>query len=76
MVRNHCVSLLCTQYGKWCLWLIFVDCHCQVIPLESTMKRPKNMPVVLDLAALTVVGINLPFALYGYLMFGSMTNGR
>lgn len=34
------------------------------------------MPVVLDLAALTVVGINLPFALYGYLMFGSATSGK
>ncbi len=39
------------------------------------MKRPKNMPVVLDMAALTVVVVNLPFALYGYLMFGSGTEG-
>ena len=39
------------------------------------MKRPRNMPVILDLAALTVVGINLPFALYGYLLYGSNTDG-
>ncbi len=33
------------------------------------------MSGVLDLAALTVVVVNLPFALYGYLMFGSSTKG-
>lgn len=47
----------------------------QVIPLESTMKRPRNMPLVLDAAAVTVVGINLPFALSGYFFFGSETEG-
>lgn len=47
----------------------------QVIPLESVMKQPKNMPAVLDTAALVVVGINLPFALYGYLLFGQQTQG-
>ena len=40
------------------------------------MKRPKSMPVLLDLAALTVVVVNLPFALYGYLLFGSSTQGE
>ena len=39
------------------------------------MKRPKNMPLVLDFAALVVVGLNLPFAVYGYLLFGSATQG-
>jgi hypothetical protein len=47
----------------------------QVIPLESVMKKPQNMPRVLNMAALTVVGINLPFALYGYLLFGDNTQG-
>ena len=32
----------------------------QVIPLESVMKKPDKMPRVLDVAALVVVGINLP----------------
>lgn len=49
--------------------------YCQVIPLESVMKKPKNMPRVLDVAAMVVVGINLPFALYGYLLFGDNTRG-
>lgn len=39
------------------------------------MKKPKSMPAVLDVAALVVVGINLPFAVYGYLLFGSETQG-
>ena len=39
------------------------------------MKKPKDMPVVLDFAALVVVGINLPFAIYGYLLFGEGTQG-
>ena len=39
------------------------------------MRRPKNMPLVLDFAALVVVGVNLPFAVYGYLLFGSATQG-
>lgn len=33
------------------------------------------MTYVLDAAALVVVGINLPFALYGYFMFGKDTKG-
>ncbi len=33
------------------------------------------MPKVLDMAALVVVGINLPFAIYGYLLFGANTQG-
>lgn len=48
----------------------------QVIPLESSMKRPRNMPLVLDAAALVVVGLNLPFAVYGYLLFGEATKGE
>ncbi|XP_064404830.1 uncharacterized protein LOC135350057 isoform X2 [Halichondria panicea] len=62
--------------AQWFGVTAFLFCvHSMVIPLESTMKRPKNMPVVLDSAALTVVVVNLPFALYGYLMFGSGTEG-
>ena len=47
----------------------------QVIPLESVMKNPKDMPVVLDFAAVIVVVVNLPFALYGYLLFGDQIQG-
>ena len=47
----------------------------QVIPLESQMKRPQRMPFLLDMACLVVVGVNLPFAVYGYLLFGSNTQG-
>jgi len=39
------------------------------------MRRPKNMPILLDFAALTVVLANLPFALYGYLLFGEQIQG-
>lgn len=39
------------------------------------MKYPKYMKYVLDAAAIAVVGINLPFALYGYFLFGSDTKG-
>ena len=39
------------------------------------MKKPKKMPMILDIAALVVVGVNLPFALYGYLLFGEETQG-
>lgn len=34
------------------------------------------MPAILDSAALVVVGINLPFAVYGYLLFGTNTQGK
>ena len=40
------------------------------------MKKPRSMPTILDFAALMVVGVNLPFALYGYLLFGSNTQGK
>lgn len=39
------------------------------------MKHPKYMQYVLYAAALVVVGINLPFALYGYFLFGDDTKG-
>ena len=47
----------------------------QVIPLESVMKKPRRMPAVLDAACIIVIGVNLPFALYGYFLFGEKTNG-
>ena len=40
------------------------------------MKHSQYMTYVLDAAALVVVGINLPFALYGYFLFGSETQGK
>lgn len=67
---------------KFCIHMPLSDrvsflspCFIQVIPLESSMKRPKNMPLVLDFAALVVVGLNIPFAVYGYLLFGNVTQG-
>ena len=39
------------------------------------MKNPKRMPYVLDMACLVVIGVNLPFALYGYFLFGPQTQG-
>lgn len=43
--------------------------------MQNSMKKPQYMTYVLDAAALVVVGINLPFALYGYFMFGKDTKG-
>ena len=40
------------------------------------MKSPRSMPAVLDVAALVVVGVNVPFAVYGYLLFGGNTEGK
>ncbi len=39
------------------------------------MRRPQKMPIILDVAAAVVVGVNLPFALYGYLLFGEQIQG-
>ena len=49
---------------------------CQVIPLESVMKHPNRMQYVLDVACVVVLAVNLPFAIYGYLLFGSATAGQ
>ena len=49
---------------------------CQVIPLESVMKYPHRMQYVLDAALVIVLSVNLPFAIYGYLLFGSATKGQ
>ena len=46
-----------------------------MIPLESVMKKPQQMRNVLDAACITVVCVNLPFALYGYLLFGNNVQG-
>jgi proton-coupled amino acid transporter len=64
--------------GQWFGLTAFLFCvhTCSmVIPLESTMKHPRYMQYVLDMAALVVVGVNLPFALYGYFLFGSGIKG-
>lgn len=46
-----------------------------MIPLESVMKKPQQMRDVLDAACVIVVSVNLPFALYGYLLFGNQVEG-
>jgi amino acid permease len=54
----------------------FLFCvHTMVIPVESSMKRPSNMQYVIDAAAFIVVAVNLPFAIYGYLLFGHQVKG-
>lgn len=54
----------------------FLFCvHSMVIPLESAMAKPRQMYVVLDFACLIVLLVNLPFAVYGFLMFGNKTAG-
>ena len=40
------------------------------------MKHPNRMQYVLDAACLIVLAVNVPFAVYGYLLFGSVTAGR
>ena len=40
------------------------------------MKHPNRMQYVLDAALVIVLSINLPFAIYGYLLFGSGTAGQ
>lgn len=40
------------------------------------MKRPYRMQYVLDAACVVVLAVNLPFAIYGYLLFGSFTDGQ
>ena len=39
------------------------------------MKKPWQMKIVLDAACIIVVCVNLPFALYGYLLFGNKVDG-
>jgi len=39
------------------------------------MKKPQQMKYVLDAACVIVVAVNLPFALYGYLLFGNGVEG-
>ena len=39
------------------------------------MRKPQQMRYVLDAACIAVVCVNLPFALYGYLLFGNDVNG-
>ena len=54
----------------------FLFCvHTMVVPLESSMSRPGNMQYVIDAAALIVVVVNLPFAIYAYLLFGNAVRG-
>ena len=40
------------------------------------MKYPSRMQYVLDAACVIVIAVNLPFAIYGYLLFGSATSGE
>lgn len=39
------------------------------------MTDPRKMFFVLDMACVVVIGLNLPFALYGYFLFGKQTEG-
>lgn len=39
------------------------------------MKKPQQMKYVLDAACVIVLTVNLPFALYGYLLFGNEVKG-
>lgn len=40
------------------------------------MKYPNRMQYVLDAACIIVLVVNVPFAIYGYLLFGSVTKGQ
>ena len=54
----------------------FLFCvHSMVIPVELEMTKPTQMNIVLYVAGFVVVVVNLPFAIYGYLLFGSDTKG-
>jgi amino acid permease len=65
-----------TGVALWFGVTAFLFCvHSMVIPLESVMKHPSRMQYVLDTACVVVLAVNLPFAIYGYLLFGSATAG-
>ena len=49
--------------------------HVQVIPIESGMKKPEWMKYLVYGACFIVLAVNLPFAVYGYLLFGNETKG-
>ena len=54
----------------------FLFCvHSMVVPVEMEMAKPTQMNVVLLVAGFVVVVVNLPFSIYGYLLFGSDTQG-
>jgi len=54
----------------------FLFCiHSMILPMESQMEKPKEMPLVLRYSFMIVVLLNLPFAMFGYLVFGSHTKG-
>ena len=54
----------------------FLFCiHSMVVPVEMEMAKPTQMNVVLLVAGTVVIVVNLPFAIYGYLLFGSDTKG-
>ena len=39
------------------------------------MKKPKHMKYLIDLVCFIVIAVNLPFAVYGYLLFGDEVKG-
>ena len=39
------------------------------------MKKPERMKYLIDAACFVVLSVNLPFAIYGYLLFGNETRG-
>ena len=46
-----------------------------MIPIESGMKKPERIKYLVDAACFIVLAVNLPFAVYGYLLFGNETKG-
>ena len=46
-----------------------------MIPVESGMKKPKHMKYLIDVACFIAFAVNLPFAVYGYLLFGDEVKG-
>ena len=39
------------------------------------MKKPGHMKYLVDVACFIVIAVNLPFAIYGYLLFGDEVKG-
>ena len=61
----------CNQYTAAASDILLI----QVIPIESGMKKPEWMKYMVDATCFIVLAVNLPFAVYGYLLFGNETRG-
>jgi proton-coupled amino acid transporter len=49
--------------------------HPMVMPLEQGMKNPERINTVLNSSCAVVLGVNLPFAVFGYIAFGNGADG-